>query len=56
MYAIRSYYEFAMACPSCGLLAYPRISPAVMVLVERGNDLLLARSPHFRPGMRNNFV
>ena len=43
--------EFAMSCPSCGLLAYPRISPAVMVLVERGNDLLLARSPHFRPGM-----
>ena len=43
--------EFAMACPSCGLLAYPRISPAVMVLVSRGDDLLLARSPHFRPGM-----
>jgi NAD+ diphosphatase len=43
--------EFAMACPSCGLLAYPRISPAVMVLIERGDDLLLARSPHFRPGM-----
>ncbi len=43
--------EFAMACPSCGLLAYPRISPAVMVLVRRGNELLLARSPHFRPGV-----
>lgn len=43
--------EYAMACPSCGLLAYPRISPAVMVLVERGDDLLLARSPHFRPGV-----
>ena len=43
--------EFAMACPACGLLAYPRISPAVMVLVSRGDDLLLARSPHFRPGM-----
>ena len=43
--------EFAMSCPSCGLLAYPRISPAVMVLVSRGDDLLLARSPHFRPGM-----
>lgn len=40
-----------MACPGCGLLAYPRISPAVMVLVCRGDDLLLARSPHFRPGM-----
>lgn len=43
--------EFAMSCPSCGLLVYPRISPAVMVLVERGNELLLARSPHFRPGV-----
>ena len=43
--------EFAMECPSCGLLAYPRISPAVMVLVRRGNELLLARSPHFRPGV-----
>lgn len=43
--------EFAMACPNCGLLAYPRISPAVMVLVGRGNELLLARSPHFKPGM-----
>jgi NAD+ diphosphatase len=43
--------EFAMVCPNCGLPAYPRISPAVMVLVERGNDLLLARSPHFKPGV-----
>lgn len=43
--------EFAMACPACGLLAYPRISPAVMVLVGRGDELLLARSPHFRPGV-----
>ena len=43
--------EFAMVCPSCGLLAYPRISPAVMVLIERGDELLLARSPHFKPGI-----
>lgn len=43
--------EFAMHCPSCGLVAYPRISPAVMVLVRRGNELLLARSPHFKPGV-----
>lgn len=43
--------EFAMVCPSCGLLNYPRISPAVMVLIRRGDDLLMARSPHFRPGI-----
>lgn len=43
--------EFAMACPTCGLLAYPRLSPAVMVLVMRNDELLLARSPHFPPGM-----
>jgi NAD+ diphosphatase len=43
--------EFAMACPACGLLAYPRISPAVMVLVRRGEQLLLARSPRFKPGV-----
>lgn len=40
-----------MQCPSCGLLAYPRISPAVMVLVRSGRRLLLARSPHFKPGV-----
>ena len=43
--------EFAMHCPSCALVAYPRISPAVMVLVRNGDRLLLVRSPHFPPGM-----
>ena len=43
--------EYAMRCPSCGLLVYPRISPAIMVLILRGDDFLLARSPHFKPGV-----
>jgi NAD+ diphosphatase len=43
--------ELAMECTRCGLLAYPRISPAVMVLVRDGDKLLLARSPHFKPGV-----
>ncbi|MBR0565894.1 NAD(+) diphosphatase [Azoarcus sp. L1K30] len=43
--------ERAMYCPQCGLVAYPRISPAVMVLIARGDALLLARSPHFAPGV-----
>ena len=43
--------ELAMRCPACGRLAYPRISPAAMVLVRAGRRLLLARSPRFEPGV-----
>lgn len=43
--------EQAMVCPACSLSWYPRISPCVIVLVTRGEDLLLARSPRFRDGM-----
>ena len=35
--------ERAMKCVACGHLAYPRVSPAMMVLVKRGSDILLAR-------------
>jgi NAD+ diphosphatase len=35
-------------CPQCGYLSFPRISPAVIVLVERKNQCLLARSPRFK--------
>lgn len=47
----RKIGERARACPNCGQTHYPRIAPAVMALVHRGNELLLARSPHFPPGM-----
>lgn len=43
--------ERAKECPRCGLLHFPRLAPAIIVLVERGNQLLLARSRHFMPGM-----
>jgi NAD+ diphosphatase len=43
--------EHARHCPNCGLTFYPRIPPAVIVLVERDGLLLLARSPRLRPGM-----
>ncbi|HXX11083.1 MAG TPA: NAD(+) diphosphatase [Burkholderiales bacterium] len=45
--------ERARECPSCGQTHYPRIAPAVMALVQRGDQLLLARSPHFVPGMHS---
>jgi len=43
--------ERVRVCPACKLSAYPRVAPAVMALVKRENELLLARSPHFPPGM-----
>ncbi|MDE1943156.1 MAG: NAD(+) diphosphatase [Betaproteobacteria bacterium] len=44
-------HERVRTCPACGLSAYPRIAPVVMGLVQRGRELLLARSPHFAPGV-----
>jgi NAD+ diphosphatase len=43
--------ERAKECPVCGLLYFPRLAPAIIVLVERGRELLLARSRHFLPAM-----
>jgi NAD+ diphosphatase len=43
--------ERARECPQCGQVAYPRLAPAVMALVHRGRELLLARSPHFPKNM-----
>lgn len=37
----------ATECPECGVINYPRISPAVIVAVERGDELLLARNANF---------
>ncbi|HEX5766894.1 MAG TPA: NAD(+) diphosphatase [Burkholderiales bacterium] len=43
--------ERVRLCPACKLAAYPRVAPAVMALVRRHDEILLARSPHFPPGM-----
>jgi len=42
--------ERARVCPNCGHSAYPRLSPAIMALVWRPGELLLARSPGFAAG------
>ncbi len=39
--------ERAMRCPACGLSAYPRIAPAIIVLVRRGDEALLAHGTRF---------
>ena len=43
--------ERARRCPACGLLAFPRLAPAVIVLVERGDECLLGRNARFPSGM-----
>ena len=43
--------ERVRVCPACRLSAYPRVAPAVMALVKRKSQLLLARGPHFPAGM-----
>lgn len=44
--------ERARACPNCRLTVYPRICPAIMVLITNGREILLARKPSF---VRNRF-
>jgi len=39
--------ERAMRCPACNLSAYPRISPAIIVLVRKGDLALLAHGARF---------
>ncbi|WP_163192385.1 NAD(+) diphosphatase [Clostridium thermarum] len=43
--------ERAKVCPECGLINYPRISPAIIVAVIRGKEILLAHNKNFKPGM-----
>jgi NAD+ diphosphatase len=52
---VRADHERARRCPACGLSFYPRLAPAVMVLLTRVHlgrpQILLCRSPQFPPGM-----
>jgi NAD+ diphosphatase len=43
--------ERAKRCPNCGLVSFPRLSPAIIVLIERGDEVLLARGRNFAEGV-----
>lgn len=46
----RKQDERAKQCPDCGLLFFPKISPAIIVMIEKDNEILMARSSHFPAG------
>jgi len=48
---VRKATERARECPGCGTVNYPKVTPVIMALVKRGRRVLLARSPHFAPGV-----
>ena len=41
--------ERAKGCPQCGQLHFPRLAPAIIVLVERDRQVLLGPIPPFYP-------
>jgi NAD+ diphosphatase len=47
----RMVNERARRCARCGLLAFPRLSPAVIVRVLRDDQILLGHNRAFPPGL-----
>lgn len=43
--------ERAKECPECGFLQFPRLAPAIIVLIQRGREVLLARARRFETPM-----
>ena len=43
--------EHAKVCPKCGHISYPRLSPAVIVAITKGDKLLLASNKNFTSNM-----
>lgn len=45
---VTSEIERSRSCPDCRIPFYPRVSPSIIVLVTRGEELLLARNARAR--------
>ena len=43
--------ELARQCERCAQLFYPKTAPSVIAVIERQDEILLARSPRFAPGL-----
>ncbi|ETO92358.1 NAD(+) diphosphatase [Legionella oakridgensis] len=43
--------HFERTCLSCRISFFPRISPSIIVLIHKGDQLVMARSSHFSAGI-----
>ncbi len=43
-------------CPSCGEMYYPRLAPAVIVRITRGNRIMLAHNKNFPEGIYSHIA
>ena len=48
---VRVKNDWNKQCPSCKLSHYPRLSPAIIVAIEKGDEILLAHSTRYRGKM-----
>ncbi len=48
---VLSETDRSRSCPKCRIPMYPRLAPAMIVAVEKDDQILLARSPHFPAGI-----
>lgn len=46
----------SLKCTQCGFMTFPKLSPAAIVLITRGDEILLARSPHFAKGIYSHIA
>ena len=53
---VLSEQEHSRSCPACGELFYPRLSPAVITRITRGNRILLAHNTHFPEGVYSHIA
>jgi len=48
--------EYVRSCPSCGDMWYPRMAPAVIVRITKGDSILLARNSRFPGGFYSHIA
>ncbi|MCP3965763.1 MAG: NAD(+) diphosphatase [Lentisphaerae bacterium] len=47
----QSDHETAKVCPECGEVSFPRVSPAVITAITKGDQMLLAHNRKFKKGL-----